>query len=153
MLITYTHTAPPGAGPARLGGLPHDLGKKTFNFKPEKLMSAEAEAIEDVTDWTYQQFQQKFMLGSMKAWRAVLWVLLKREFPTLKHREVSFEAGAIMVDFDDQETADMRAAAIADPDLDDETREAILDALRDVPEDEAAKAADDGDEDGDPKDD
>ena len=126
MIIVYTPATQEHDGPAKLGALPHDLGERRFTFKPNKLMSVEAEAIEDATDWTFTEFGEKFLKGSMKAKRAALWVLLKREFPALKFRDLSFSPEEIEVDFDEDEAAAIREALADDPDVDEEQRAAVL---------------------------
>jgi hypothetical protein len=138
MKLTYTPVPREATGPAKLGGLPNDLGERVFSFKPNKLLSVEAEAIEDATDWTFEEFGRKFMSGSMKAKRAALWILLRREFAGLKFRDLSFTPEEVAVDFDDEETAALRQALADDPDLDDEERAEILAVLGEPDDDEDA---------------
>lgn len=130
MIVTYTPAARDYVGPAKPGEFRPEAGVPlAFTFKPNRLVSAEMEAIEDLTDWTYVEFGEKFLAGSMKAYRAALWVLLKREHPTLKARDLSFTAEEVSVAYDAEETASLREVLVADPDIDDDQREAILAVL------------------------
>lgn len=141
MLIHYTPAQRVYDGPPKVGEI-RDIGDRTLVFRPSKLHSVEAEAIEDVTDWTYQEFQAKFLKGSMKAHRAAIWVLLKREFPTLKFKDLSFSSEEIEVEYEADELERMREAVEEHPDLDPEQREEFLAALAgleaEAPKDETA---------------
>ena len=88
MKVTYT---PEGATP------------RVWDFRPGRLLNAEAEAIEDKTGWTYQEFGVAFMSGSMKAYHALLWVMLRRTTHNLKWDEVVFAYDEIEVEFDAEE--------------------------------------------------
>lgn len=90
MRITYT---PEGADP------------KVFDFKPGKLMSPEAEAIERHTGLTYKQFADALGETSMTCTHALLYVFLKRGNPTLKYEQVQFCMDEINFDLDDEEAA------------------------------------------------
>ena len=82
---------------------PEGADPKVWDFKPNKLMNVESEKIEDLTGWTYQEFGEKFMMGSTKAYHALLYVFLKRETPTLKYDQVQFAMDEIEVEFGDEE--------------------------------------------------
>lgn len=116
MLITYT---------------PADGEKREFEFRPGKLGNLDAEAIEDATGWTYAAFGERFLAGSMKAARAVLWICLRAEQGQhrLKFSEVSFTADELSIDYDAAEAAQLREAIEANPDIDPEQREAVLAVL------------------------
>lgn len=116
MIITYT---------------PEDGEKREWQFVPRRLMSPEAEAIEKVTRWTFQEFSSKFLAGSMLAYRAVVWIMLKREDPPLRFEDVSICLDDVWVSFDDQETSQLREALLADPDLDPEQRQNLIGILGD----------------------
>lgn len=111
MKITYT---PEGAEP------------RVWDFKPGKLMNAEAEVIERHTDWTYQQFGVKFMEGSTLAYHAVLFVMLKRSIPTLKWDDVQFCLDEVQVEFTEDENVALMKAMRADrADLTDDQAKAL----------------------------
>jgi hypothetical protein len=111
---------------------------RTFQFHPGKLTSPEAEAVEEVggESWsTFDGWGSKFLNGSRKAYRAALWVMLKRENPTLKFRDVIVTADAITWDYDADEQDQIRKAIIdADPaEIDPEQREQLLKTLAEFP--------------------
>jgi hypothetical protein len=108
---------------------PAEGEKREWQFTPRKLMSPEAEAIEKVTKWTFQEFGAKFLAGSMLAYRAVVWIMLKRENPPLRFDDVSICMDDISVGFDDQESAQIREVLLADPDLDPEQRANLTEIL------------------------
>jgi len=108
---------------------PDDGEKREFSFRPRKLVSAEAEALEDATGWTFDEFGQKFLAGSMKAKRAALWVLMKREQPTLKFRDLSITPDEVALDFESDEAAALREQLAADDTIDAEQRENVLAVL------------------------
>jgi len=120
MLFKYT---PEGAEP------------QEWPFAPEKLMSSECEAIEKVTGMTYQEFSVKILDGSVMARRALLWVLLKRTEPTLRHSQVDFPAGAVELQFEQHELKALRDAISADDTMDNDARAKVVDALDEQIED------------------
>lgn len=95
-----------------------------FTYKPEggevqtwrittgRLLSPEMEAIERVTETFYPQWNQSLLNGSVSAARALLWVLRKRENPTLKYDEVQFTYDEFDLEYD----LDEKAAIVADYD-------------------------------------
>lgn len=102
---------------------PEGADPKVWEYRPNKLMNVEAEKIEDLTGWTYQEFGERFMSGSTKAYHALLYILLKRETPTLKYDQVQFAMDEIEVEFGEVEKAAMLDAlreAEASGQLDDD---------------------------------
>jgi hypothetical protein len=140
MIVTYT---------------PEDGDKQEWEFKPDRLMTTEAEAIERVTGMTYGEFGESLMKGGMTARRSMVWVLRKRNGePTLKFRDVDFPVGDVEITLDDEETDRVRQAVLADTNLTAEQRAAALAELaadddeggtnEDGPKDEATSAGDAG---------
>lgn len=114
MILRYT---PEGAEPTE------------FPFKPRKLMSAEAEAIERVTGWDFGgEFGQKLMTGSMLARRALLWVMLKRSTPTLRFEQVSICMDDVALDYDREELDAIAAQLPAMSATEAAAAQAMLDA-------------------------
>lgn len=103
-------------------------------FKAEKMGTAEAEAIEGVTSMTFVQWGQALLNGSTICGRALVWVLLKRENPALRFREVSYPVGDLKVELDTDEKAKLRVELMRNEDLTDEDRKQILLALGDEDE-------------------
>lgn len=83
---------------------------KSWPFNPKKLMNAEAEAIERQTGMTFSEWEDRVTRGSITATHALLWVLLKRDVPTLKYDEVVFNASEVALLLDDDESAAMLKA-------------------------------------------
>lgn len=88
MKFTYT---PEGAEP------------RVFDYQPGKLLSPEAEKIEDLTGWSYAEFGQHLMTSSMKAFHALLYIFLKRSNPTLKYDQVIFSFDEVDIAYDQAE--------------------------------------------------
>lgn len=97
--------------------------RREWTYKPTKMMSLDAEAIERVTGWTYQEFGEKFMSGSALAQHALLWILLRKDNRGLKFSDVRFQMDEIDLDFDAEERAAMREALDdGGPELTDDER-------------------------------
>jgi hypothetical protein len=109
---------------------PEGATPREWDFEPDKLMTAEVEAIERQTGWTYVEFGQQLGKGSVTAKRALLWVLLKRNEPTLRHAQVDVPAGAIRLKFSRAELEETRAALLdGRGDYTDAQREQQLQAI------------------------
>lgn len=115
---------------------------REWEFTPLTLGNAEAETIERLTNWTYQEFGEKFLGGSMKAYHALLYVFLKRTTPTLKYNDVQFSLAEIDLEYSPDEKRAM-VDALREKDGQEgltEDEESLLASLEDgleVPDDEA----------------
>lgn len=87
---------------------PEGADPKAWEFRPEKLMSPEAEAIERLTKMTFGEWTRAVRGGSMLALHGLLYVMLKREYPTLKWDEVQFSLSEVDFELTDEETAELR---------------------------------------------
>jgi hypothetical protein len=119
--------------------------RQELSFKPAELWSPEAEAIEDVGGdaWdTFQQFGEKFIKGNRRAYRAALWIMLKRQDPKLKFAALTVRMDELTVDFDPDERTRIRAAVEDSDDISDDDRRLVLDTLND---DESGKGEPGGD--------
>jgi hypothetical protein len=95
---------------------PDDGDAQAWDFDPMRMLTTEAEAIETVTGLTYIQFGEALENGSMKAFRALVWIMRKRhEDPTLKYRDVDFPIGALTFEADDEEPADDEQVDVPGP--------------------------------------
>lgn len=92
---------------------PEGVEKRVWEFEPGKIMSPEGEAIERHTGMLFDEWQEKVQQGSMAAIHALLYVLLKREKPTLKYDQVQFSFSEIDWDYSDAEAWDAIDAAEA----------------------------------------
>jgi hypothetical protein len=105
-------------------------------FKPDRLMTTEAEAIEKVTGLAFAAWGAALMKGSASAGRALVWVLRKRTDPTLRYRDVDFPIGDLSIGFDEDELAAIRTEVETNRDLTDEQRAEALAALGEPADDE-----------------
>ena len=82
---------------------PEGAEPKKWDYNPARLMSPEAEAIERHTGMTFGEFNVKCGQGSFTALHGLLYVLLKREYPTIKYDEVQFCLDDINFEPDDND--------------------------------------------------
>jgi hypothetical protein len=97
---------------------PRDGERREWTWKPSELPSHEAELIEDAMDLPYQAFVAKWLSGSTRARRALLWVLLRRDVPALEFGQVRFLLDELGDDFDDDEVANDAGPARTTPEDD-----------------------------------
>jgi hypothetical protein len=117
-----------------------------FIFKPGRILSVEAELIEDVggNAWdTYDQFVMRFSQGHFKAMRAALWILMKRDNPRLRFTDLAVYTDELDAGYDDEELADIRKRIMADDALDDDAKRQQLAAF-DLTMDDAPEAPEPG---------
>lgn len=113
----------------RLIYTPEDGEKQEFSFVPARLMSPEAEAIENVGGDAWESFDEfgiKFMKGNRRAYRAALWIMLRRSNPALKFAHLVIRMDEISIDFDQPEREAIRAAIVGDEDMDESQRARLL---------------------------
>lgn len=116
---------------------PEGAEPREWEFKPERLMNPEAEAIERLTNMTFGEWVEAVPKMSMLALHGLLYVLLKREMPTLKWDEVVFCADDLRLDLDDDEKADMRRQLLAKESsgqITEDEREALAELSADLGE-------------------
>lgn len=111
---------------------PEGADERRWPFKPERLMSAEAEAIERQTGWTYEEFGERLIKGSVTARRALLWVMLKREEPTLRYSQVDVPSGSVALDYERHELEAIRDKVAENADLSEREQRAALASLDDL---------------------
>src|SRR6202008_272959 len=63
---------------------------KRWKYQPKKLMAPEREMLEKYTGRDFTDFSQAVLKGNSKCRRALLYLYLKREHPTLKFDDVDF---------------------------------------------------------------
>lgn len=130
----------------RLIWTPPEGETREFLFRPNETLSPDAEAIELVGGeaWeTWDGFVRLFHRGHRRALRAALWICRRRaDEPHLRFAALVLRADEVKIDYDEDELKAMRAKTRADPDLDPETRAALLEAFGgDQPDDEEEAAA------------
>lgn len=96
-----------------------------FLYKPQKLMSAEREALERRSRLDFADFTKSVLNGNALCRRALLWVLLKRKHPTLKFEDVDFAWDELKLEYSKQEYELMREQMLAKGNVDPEQLEQI----------------------------
>ena len=80
-----------------------------WKYDPKRLMSPEMEKLERLTERTYGQFVNDVQAGSALCRRALLYVFLKRQHPTLKFAEVEISWGELDFEYSRTELLEIRA--------------------------------------------
>jgi hypothetical protein len=112
VIVTYV---PAGAEP------------RQWTFRPLDISSREAELVEDYTGRTYTSWSEAFYAGSVKAQRIGLWLLLRRDDPTLPLELVDYQLTELRVAWDsDGETEELRRHITDTPFLDEGERAKML---------------------------
>ena len=99
-----------------------------FPWRPAQFESEDSEALEEVggRQWeTFEEFADKFIRGSQRAYRAAVWLMLRKTNPSLRFQDVSIRPDQVAVVFDDAEQEAIRQVMMSDPELTDEDREAL----------------------------
>jgi hypothetical protein len=103
---------------------------KRWPYNPRKLMSAEREVIERRCEMVFADFTKAVIQGSSLARRALLWVFLKRDHPTMKWDDVDFAWDELRLEYSRQEFDQMIEDARNSETLSGDQREAVLTSLR-----------------------
>jgi hypothetical protein len=111
---------------------PPDADRLEFDFEPAKLMSVEAEAIEDLPQgkWeTFEEFGQMFLKGSARAHKAALWIMMRRSQPGLKFTDLNYPLSALRITLTDDESARFLKSIQDNPNMDDDQKKFLVDSL------------------------
>lgn len=112
-----------------------------FQYKPQKLMSAEREALERRSHMDFADFTKGVLNGNAVCRRALLWVMLKRGHPTLKYEDVDFAWDELTLEYSKQEYELMRANLIESGDATPEQLDKInLEIVTAIDEESEGKA-------------
>lgn len=118
---------------------------RRWKYEPKKLMSAEREKLERLTDRNFSVFTKDVVQGNSLCRRALLFVYLKREHPTTRFEDVDFawdeldleyskgELRTIREQVADSATGDQRAIVL-------EKLDAMLADAYEDPDDDQGKA-------------
>lgn len=87
---------------------PEGATPRKWDFNPQKLMSPEVEVIERFTGLSFSHWIEAVGEGSFTAIHGLLFVLLKRQAPTLKWDEVQFCMDDIDFELEPHEKAQLR---------------------------------------------
>ena len=85
---------------------PEDGQRQVFEYKPGRLRSSEAVAIERAGDgsWeSYSEFGSKLLNSNREALRALLWLMLRRTDPNLQLDQVDPMVEELDLDWDEEE--------------------------------------------------
>lgn len=125
--------------------------ERVWPYKPDDLPYEDAERLEDLLDCTFDEFKGKVVRGGLKARRALLWLLLRRDNPKLRFSDVQLKrTGELLVEWDGDEITKMREATLKNDDLDEDDRNDFLKVLDQMEFDGIAAAHSEGSQD--PKD-
>lgn len=80
-----------------------------WKYNPRKIMSAEREWIERRTDRNWSEFTKDVIQGSSLCRRALLFVYLKREHPTVKWDDVDFAWDELKLEYSKAELIELRS--------------------------------------------
>jgi hypothetical protein len=100
--------------------------RRTWNLKEVRFMATEAEAVERATGVEWQEAKARVIKGSMVALRAVVWVLVKRDEPTLRYSAFDPAEHEIGVDLDAEEWGVLREELANSDDMSDEQKALML---------------------------
>lgn len=115
---------------------------KRWKYQPKKLMSPERELLEKLTGKNFTEFTVDVQKGNSRCRRALLFIYLKREHPTLKFDDVDFAWDELTLEHSKGELQLMREQ------LPDSVSPEQLDAVRGKLDEEIAAAYDDPEEEG-----
>lgn len=111
---------------------PDEDTTELYDFEPSRLMSVEAELIEDIkgAKWeSFEEFGQLFLKGNAKAHRAALWICKKRTDPTLKFTDLTYPLGALQITFSEEEAQKFIQSINENPDLDEDQKTYLIGVL------------------------
>ena len=115
---------------------------KRWKYQPKKLMSAEREMLERRTGLNFTEFTQAVVKGNSQCRRALLFMYLKREHPSVKYDDVDFAWDELTLEHSKGELIEMRQSV--EDTVPAHLRESVLAKL----DDEIAEAYDDPDDEG-----
>lgn len=114
---------------------PEDGDEQVFDYNPNKLMSAEREALEKRTGRSFNEFAMGVLKGNALCRRALLHVLLKRQHPTIGFDDVDFCWDELTVEMTKGEIT-LAVERLREKNGDEDMIEAMLKAYDEAPDDE-----------------
>jgi hypothetical protein len=111
---------------------PGNTPPEEYDFEPSKLMSAEAEAIEDLkgVKWdSFEEFGQLFLKGNSKAHRAALWIMKYRKDRSVRFEDLSYPLEALRITFTGEESRKFIESIRENPDLDEDQKNYLIKTL------------------------
>lgn len=114
---------------------PEDGEPQVFDYNPNKLLSAEREALEKRTGMSFQAFSMGVLRGHSLCRRALLHVLLKRQHPGISYDDVDFRWDELTVEMTKGEIT-LFVERIREKGGDEDLAEAMLKEYDEAPADE-----------------
>lgn len=114
---------------------PEDGDEQVFDYNPNKLLSAEREALEKRTGKPFNEFAMGVLKGNALCRRALLHVLLKRQHPTIAFDDVDFCWDELKVEMTKGEIQ-LAVARLREKNGDEDLIEGMLREFDSAPEDE-----------------
>lgn len=114
---------------------PDESDEQVFDYNPNKLMSAEREALETRTGKSFNDFAMGILRGNALCRRALLHVLLKRQHPTLRFDDVDFCWDELKIEMTKGEI-ELAVARLREKNGDEELIEGMLKQFDEAPDDE-----------------
>lgn len=87
---------------------------KRWKYVPRKIMSAEREMLERRTSRNWSEFTKDVVAGSSLCRRALLFMYLKREHPTVKYEDVDFAWDELKLEYSKGELIKLRDTVAED---------------------------------------
>ena len=101
--------------PGRLIYAPEGADPREWRINLADIESDEAEMLEDELDMTFVEFVFALARGSMKAERALLWLLLRRDNPELSRLAVSIKPNDLRFEVEERDADEEKAVPKAEP--------------------------------------
>ncbi|MGV9987727.1 hypothetical protein [Streptomyces olivaceus] len=114
---------------------PEDGEEQVFDYNPNKLMSAEREALEKRTGRSFNEFAMGVLKGNALCRRALLHVLMKRQHPTLSFDDVDFCWDELTVEMTKGEIS-LAVERLREKKGDEDLIEGMLSGYDEAPDDE-----------------
>lgn len=95
---------------------PKDGQRHEWPFEPGDLLNVEAAAIKKLTGMSFGEWAKAMQDGDPDAYHGFIWVMQKRESPTLRSTDVQFRVGECSFDFDDEEVEAILRGIAKEPD-------------------------------------
>lgn len=103
---------------------------QVFPYNPRKLMSVERELIEKISGKLYAEWSQDVVRGGSRARRVLLYIMLKRQHPTIKYDDVDFAWDELTLQQSKQEYDELIAQIEINPALSQAEIDMTIEKLR-----------------------
>lgn len=109
---------------------PENADVQRWDLAEVKVTFAEAKAAEKAGGFTWRKLQEELTEGNTAALQAAVWVLRKRDEPTLRYSDLeSLPVDSISTEYSADEKAFLRASVEADENISEAEREVMYQVL------------------------